>query len=128
MRLRLVLPGLVALLLAGCSNPSAITRDAGRIGEKVTPAARKISEGSQRVVRAASQAADDAALAAKVKGVLMMRKGLDEQEIRVRAAEGVIRLTGRVPTMVQKRMAGDAAREVEGVKGVENRLKVMRDP
>jgi osmotically-inducible protein OsmY len=128
MRLRSVLPAFAALLLTGCSNPSAITRDAERVGEKVTPAVRKISESSQRVVRAASRAADDATLAAKVKGALMMRKGLDEREVRVRADEGVIRLTGRVPNRAQKRLAGEAAREVEGVTGVENRLRVTSDP
>jgi osmotically-inducible protein OsmY len=126
MRRSHLLPALALVVLAGCSNPSALSRDAERLQETVTPAARKISEGSQRMVRAAGQAADDAALAAKVKGVLMMRKGLDEREIRIHAEAGVIRLTGRVPTQAQKRLAGEATREIEGVTAVDNHLRVRR--
>jgi osmotically-inducible protein OsmY len=115
---------LAALLTAGCMSPAALTRGAKRIGGTVTPAARAFADGTRRVVRYAGQAADDAALAARVKAAFMMRKGLAGSAIQVLAEEGVIRLTGRVRNASQKRLAAEVARNTEGVAGVVNGLKV----
>jgi osmotically-inducible protein OsmY len=90
----------------------------------MAPAASRIADGSRRVVRAAGQAADDAALAGQVKAILMMRKGLDGRHILVSAEEGVVRLSGRVPDAAQKHLAAEAARNSAGVVSVENRLVV----
>jgi osmotically-inducible protein OsmY len=114
----------LAMTMTGCVSPSAVTQSASRLKQRVEPAARKIATGSQRLVRAAGQAADDAALAAKVKSVLLTRKGVAGRSIHVRADDGAIQLTGRVPSLAEKRLASQIARDTVGVKAVDNRLKV----
>jgi len=44
--------------------------------------------------------------------------------IHVRTRDGVVRLTGSVPTMVQRQMATKVAKGVTGVASVENDLIV----
>jgi hyperosmotically inducible periplasmic protein len=117
---------LVGLLVAGCVRPSAVTETASDIQQKVTPAAREIAETSQRLVRRAGQAADDAALTAKVRGVLLTRRGLDAEKITVTVRRGAVRLSGSVPSAAQKREAGEIARETVGVESVTNRLTGRR--
>jgi osmotically-inducible protein OsmY len=113
------------LTLAGCVRPAAVTREAHAIQGRVTPAARAFTDGTRRLVRYAGQAADDAALAAKVKAALTVRKGLDEGEIHVHVEEGAVRLTGRVSSAARKKLAAEVARSTVGVTRVENRLKVL---
>jgi osmotically-inducible protein OsmY len=115
-----------ALFTAGCMSPAALTRGAKGISGKVTPAARAFANGTRRVVRYAGQAADDAALAARVKAALAMRKGLDGSSIQVVSEEGVVRLSGHVRNASQKHLAAEAARNTTGVAGVTNGLKVNR--
>lgn len=119
--LLIVLPSVMAM---GCVKTSAVTDTAVGIRERVTPAAREIAAGSRRLVRAAGQAADNAALAARVNGVLEIRRDLKSQAIKVSAEEGVVTLTGRVPSRAQKRVAGEVAGTTVGVRRVVNRLKV----
>jgi osmotically-inducible protein OsmY len=114
------------LLAVGCMNRAAVSDTATSIGNRIRPAAREIANGSQRLVRAAGQAADDAALTAKVKGVLMTRKGLDPGGIRVRAEDGVIHLTGHARSKGEIQLVTQIARDTAGVARVDNRLKVMR--
>jgi osmotically-inducible protein OsmY len=120
-----MLPAVLALpVLAGCVRPAAVTRGARAIQGRVTPVARALTDGTRRLVRSAGQSADDVALAAKVKAALMVRKGLDEGEIRVHVEEGVVRLNGRVASRDRKQRAAEVARNTVGVVRVENRLKV----
>lgn len=123
---RAILAVLAAPLCAGCLHASAVTRGAARLRGAVTPAARSIARGSRRVIRAAGQAADDAALAAKVRAVLMIRKGLEVREVHVGADEGVVHLTGYAANAAQKHVAGETVRRVQGVAGVVNQLVVRR--
>src|SRR5438477_295674 len=112
---QLVLVLWIAWTMSGCVSPSAVTHSAARLRRKVEPAARQIAAGSQRLVHAAGQAADDAALAAKVKSVLLTRKGVNGRHIHVRADEGAIQLTGRVQSLAEKRLASQIARDTVGV-------------
>ena len=84
--------------------------------------ARAFSDGSRRLVRCAGQAADDAALVARVKTARALCK---EGEIQVRAEEGVVRLSGRVSSSGRQQLAVEIARSTPGVNRVENRLKVI---
>jgi hyperosmotically inducible periplasmic protein len=115
---------LLGLLVAGCVRPSAVTETASDIQHKVTPAARDLAENSQRLVRAAGRAADDAALSARLRGILLSRRGLDVGKITITSRRGVVRLRGSVPSAAQKRLAGDIVRETVGVRDVINRLRV----
>src|SRR4029079_812317 len=88
-QMKILLVAIVAFTLAGCVRPAAVTRSAHAIEGHVSPAARAFTEGTRRLVRYAGQSAEDAALAAKVKAALAVRKGLDEGKIAVHVEEGV---------------------------------------
>ncbi|CAJ0805035.1 Osmotically-inducible protein Y [Ralstonia mannitolilytica] len=66
----------------------------------------------------------DTAITAKVKAGLLNQKDLGSMRIHVRTRDGVVRLTGSVPTMVQRQMATKVAKGVTGVASVENDLIV----
>lgn len=66
----------------------------------------------------------DSAIRAKVIGVLEADPALDERHIGVAVAEGVVTLTGHVPTYEQKLAAESAALRVEGAKAIANELEV----
>lgn len=117
---------LAALFTAGCLSPSALTRDARGIGRQVAPAARAFAGSTGSIVRCAGQAADDAALTARARAALAMRKGLEGSTLHLSCEEGVIRLTGCVRSAGQKRLAAEVARNTVGVTSVENHLGVSR--
>ena len=123
MRRTAALP-LAVFFTAGCMSPSALTRDARRMSGRVAPAARAFARSTRRIVGYAGQAADDAALAARVHAALAMSKGLEGSVIHLSCEDGVIRLTGRVQSLAQKRVAAQVARNTVGVAGLENDLKV----
>jgi hyperosmotically inducible periplasmic protein len=67
----------------------------------------------------AAAAAGDSALTAKVKAVLA-----DQKQIGVSANQGIVTLTGSVPTTDEGTKAIQAASAVEGVKEVKSELTV----
>ena len=66
------------------------------------------------------------ALARKVRGALARTQGLNVSSISVRARGGAVVLTGSVPSQRQIDLAGEAARGVEGVTSVSNKLTVVQ--
>jgi len=66
----------------------------------------------------------DAALTAKVKTALIDQKGLEGLTIHVNSYKGVVQLSGFVDTDVEKELAGQIARNVDGVVEVVNNLIV----
>lgn len=69
---------------------------------------------------------DDAALTAKVKAKLLSDDALNGMKIDVDTQTGVVFLSGVVDTPDQKRKAVDLAKNTEGVRKVEDNLKVGR--
>lgn len=69
---------------------------------------------------------DDAALTAKVKAKLLSDDALNGMKIDVDTQSGVVFLSGVVDTADQKRKAVDLAKNTEGVRKVEDNLKVGR--
>ena len=67
----------------------------------------------------------DAALTAKVKSKFLTQKGLDSLDIKVVTVDGAVTLMGDVNDSAQITLAEKTAREVEGVRSVENNLVVM---
>ena len=65
-------------------------------------------------------------LGRKVRAALTKTQGLDVSHIAVRARGGAVTLTGSVPVEGQIGMAGDAAKGVEGVTSVTNKLTVVQ--
>lgn len=66
----------------------------------------------------------DRKLAHRVANMLARTRGLNAARILVKARSGQITLTGSVTDSAQIPLAADAARQVEGVSHVENRIRV----
>jgi hyperosmotically inducible periplasmic protein len=69
---------------------------------------------------------DDTAITTKVKASLLAEKNFESLHVRVRTREGVVRLTGTVPSLRQKHTATDVAQGINGVKSVENHLVIAQ--
>ncbi len=74
----------------------------------------------------AGQYVDDAAVTAKVKAAVMASSKLKGTGISVETEQGVVKLTGTVDTEAQKTEAARLAKQVEGVRSVENNLTVSK--
>lgn len=64
----------------------------------------------------------DDAIIRDVRRALRRVPEMDDSAIHIRAHRGVVTLTGSVPESWQISRAGNAARSVRGVRGVQNRL------
>ncbi len=73
----------------------------------------------------ARQNMDDATITTAVKAKLATEKASTLTRIGVDTVQGTVYLTGIVETAALKARAGDVARQVEGVRGVVNHLKVQ---
>ncbi len=69
---------------------------------------------------------EDTVLIAKVKTALIQQKGLEGFNIHVNAYKGVVQLSGFVDSDVNKELAGQIAKSVDGVNEVVNNLIVMQ--
>ncbi|MCP4021826.1 MAG: BON domain-containing protein [Desulfobacteraceae bacterium] len=76
--------------------------------------------------RTIGQMMDDSVLSANVKGKLLSDELVDAKNIDVDVVNGVVYLVGVVESDSTRRMAGDIARTIEGVRHVENQLSVGR--
>ncbi|CAB3799390.1 hypothetical protein LMG28614_04956 [Paraburkholderia ultramafica] len=65
----------------------------------------------------------DDAIILDVRRALRRVPEMDDSAIHIRAHRGVVTLTGSVPESWQISRAGNVARSVRGVRGVQNRLK-----
>jgi hyperosmotically inducible periplasmic protein len=70
------------------------------------------------------QYVDDVAITAKVKSELLESKKVDGLDVNVDSTNGRVKLTGWGSSAAEIRSAGAMARNVEGVKSVDNQLKV----
>ena len=75
--------------------------------------------------RTVGEVTDDSAIHARVKGGLVLARGVPGWPIDVDVREGVVVLTGRVATENQRTRAIGIARGVPGVKDVQDRLVVV---
>ena len=66
----------------------------------------------------------DSVLTARVKTALLQQKGTEGLSIHVNSYKGVVQLSGFVDTDVNKELAGQIARNVDGVQEVVNNLIV----
>ncbi len=64
----------------------------------------------------------DSAITTKVKAELLTEKNLKSLGIDVDTSNGVVTLTGTVPSTAEKKQAEDVTRHVKGVKDVKNNL------
>ena len=98
-----------------------------------TTAAQKAESGAERTGEKLESAAEktgeflsDSALTAKVKTALIAEKDLKSMAINVDTKDGVVTLTGELPTAASVTQAETATKNVKGVKAVQNQLTVKK--
>ena len=69
----------------------------------------------------------DAWLIAKVKSTLWFHRSVNATETEVSAKDGIVTLRGEATSAAQKDLATEYARDVEGVKNVNNEMVVLTD-
>ncbi len=74
--------------------------------------------------KTAGQHVDDSILTARVKMSLIDASVTDAVSINVETSKGVVQLSGFIDSDAMKSVAGEIARETEGVEAVSNRLRV----
>src|SRR4029450_10678497 len=78
-----------------------------------------------RMSQSTTEAVDDSLIANKVTLALYSDKQVNGRGIRVESAQGVVEVTGVVPTPVEPQRPAQIAQQVKGVKAVHNRLRVQ---
>jgi osmotically-inducible protein OsmY len=89
----------------------------------VDPGAR-IPDDAGALMTAAAETASDAWLTARVAASLRFDRTVDAERVEISAQDGVVSLSGEVPTAAQKREAAAVAVAIDGVKRVENLLGI----
>ena len=100
----------IALLLAGCDAATNAANGAGAIVEKTAETDR--------------QKTNDAAITLAVKGALIDADDVLGRQVKVGSLDGVVSLSGVVPTPEDKARAEQIALEAKGVVRVVNALDV----
>jgi len=72
----------------------------------------------------ARQKISDSTITTKVKAKLLETRDLKSTGIHVKTRDGVVNLTGSVPSSEQRQMALDVVRGIDGVSSVDDHLKV----
>ncbi len=67
----------------------------------------------------------DAALMSKIKSAISQTKRLHGYSIGVECKDGMVSLNGEVPTDIDKELAANLAKEIVGVKEVNNQLRIV---
>jgi osmotically-inducible protein OsmY len=66
----------------------------------------------------------DGWIALKIRSILLLRSNVSAAHTDVSVRDGIVTLTGIAETAAQKKLTAAYARDVEGVKGVKNRIEV----
>lgn len=97
----------------------------GGTGQESREAPPPAEGATEREVPAELDAAQDRAIAERLRATFAGVEAL--RGIRVSANAGVVRLTGEVPSAAGRELAGQLARQIEGVALVENELRLEQD-
>jgi hyperosmotically inducible protein len=127
----LAMSSLVLLGVAACDRPANPT-GANNAPRSQQPAPTTAQRGDQPTSTAkqgsstAGQAVDDTAITAAVKAGIQAEPGLKVLKIDVDTKDGRVTLTGSADSAESAKKAEQVASNVNGVKGVENRLSVSK--
>ncbi len=141
MKERWKLIGISMLLVAGlaaCDKPGPAENAGRKIDETADAAGEKMGKAADKVEAAVDRATekmgeksdkagvvlDDTEITAKVKSAIYSEPGLKTLKISVDTVKGVVTLTGSVESQSNFDRVKTLAEAVEGVKEVENYLKV----
>lgn len=113
--------------LAACGEDKKPAPAAAPVAPAAAPVAPAAPSAAPATAPAPAPAIDAGkALAAKVKAALAGNKDIPGHQIDVTVKDGVVSLWGTVGDKAELEKAVAAARGVDGVKSVENNLKVVR--
>lgn len=73
----------------------------------------------------AGRAIRDTTITAKTKAALAQTSGLSSGDVHVTTRHGVVTLTGSVPDASQRPLAVEAARQIDGVSSVRDKLSIV---
>lgn len=124
---------LLLLALTACNQkpaPTSTGKEGGPAADKLARPAEKKSDSATTASKSggsaeAREAAENAALAAKVKSALRSDPDLKNLGIDVTASGGVVTLHGTVDTPAHLKKSVQVASKVEGVKSVKNGLVLL---
>lgn len=116
----LLAAGLLSLVLAA----PAFAEGETTTGQKIENAAEKTGDKMESAADKTGDFLSDSALTAKVKSALIAEKDLKSMAINVDSKDGVVTLSGELPTAASVAQAESAAKAVKGVKAVHNDLRV----
>lgn len=110
-----------------------LEREADRVRERAderteTPSGDEsvVPASAERAAAEAEQELSDTWITTKVKTALVTAEGLDNSDISVDTnRDGVVTLTGKVPSTAARERAASTAKRIEGVTKVNNMLKVV---
>lgn len=119
-----VAAALTLLALAGCGQEAPKAPASGPTAAVKPPAAAPGASAEPAEKKAQSRTDADRALARRVKDALLAKAELKAHGIDITADGGVVTLFGTADSLASRKMAGDVASGIEGVKSVENRLVV----
>jgi osmotically-inducible protein OsmY len=74
--------------------------------------------------RATGEVFDDGLITTRVKRELFHQEGVRLMDVDVNTYRGQVQLSGFVPSEETKRLAGEAARRVDGVRSVQNDIRI----
>ena len=115
-------------IVAGVTPPGGIDDQAAATsGQVARDADKKVDEAQKKASDTAQSAGDatkDAALTAAVKTKFLADTKISGLKIDVDTQNGVVTLSGTVPTAAERTRAVNTAKETDGVKSVVNHLKV----
>jgi hyperosmotically inducible protein len=106
----------VALAVVGMATVAGCNRDSSGTAPRTS--------GAQDTSRAVAQTTDDVGVTTRVKTALIAESQLNSRNIDVDTRNGIVTLSGTVPDKGQSDRAAQLAKGIDGVKQVENRLKV----
>jgi hyperosmotically inducible protein len=113
------------LRVAVPADSTAATRDAGRdAGDKTRDAARTTADKAREATGTTGKAISDGWIKSKIAAQYVTEDSLDNSDIDVDVNKGVVALKGAVRTAAAKDRATAIAKGTEGVKSVNNNLKV----
>ena len=119
----------LGLSIAACDNPGPAEKVGQQIDRSVEKAGQQLADAKQAgesVVVQAGQGLDDASLTARVKAALLGTPGVGAMKIDVETRNGVVALFGTVDDATERKQALQAARSVDGVRSVDDRLVVVK--
>ena len=116
---------LLALTLGACDRQSPPAAKKAEVPVSTLPAEPPPPVAAPEKPAEPPQVAADKELAGKVKSALLAERSLNAHGIDVVAKNGTVTLFGTTETVVRRDTAGKVARNVAGVKSVQNKLAVV---